>query len=467
MDKRVARRPKAAKRRHVDNRRRRERQGKTQKLIDQGIIALMVQVIQQALVDEVTELLGRAKGERRDPSDRTVVEARCNECGTRYRSEFYRAGFYPRGLLSLVAWGMIQVPRVSCCLCKGMVDFEFVHLVPYGRLWFDLEERARELAAMCVSLRDGVRVLAWSNGQPISIATLNGVVNKTGELAKAFHAGALEQVPGAVMLDGIWLKVLEPTGEKYTDKKGRVRDRLKKREFPLLVAYGVDPLSGERWILDWEKGRDEDAESWERLLMRLQDKGLSAGRGLKLFIHDGSAGLGKALEMVYFGEGVEHQRCIFHKLQNVKRDVVGEEGMKPKERRERRAEVLADAVEVYQGKDAQEIRRRLAQFRAKWQAKEPKAVQTLERDFEKTLVYLKVLEEARRTGVEWKVECLRTTSPLERVQRDFRRKFRQVVIFHSQRGIDAAIQLVIAHRHLADRSTQPWERLLQEALLAA
>jgi len=41
-----------------------------------------------------------------------------------------------------------------------MVDSEFVHLVPYGRLWFALEERARELAAMCVSLRDGVRVLS-------------------------------------------------------------------------------------------------------------------------------------------------------------------------------------------------------------------------------------------------------------------------------------------------------------------
>ena len=51
-------------------------------------------------------------------------------------------------------------------------------------------------------------------------------------------------------------------------------------------------------------------------------------------------GLGRALELVYFGDGVEHQRCIFHKLQNVKRDVVGEEGMSRKERTERRKEVL-------------------------------------------------------------------------------------------------------------------------------
>ncbi len=168
---RVPRRPKAAKRRHVEGKKRREQQGETQRLIDAGIIALVIQVIQQALREEVSRLLGRGKGKRRDLGDRTKVEACCNRCGSHYRRDFYRAGFYMRGLLSLVAWGRIRVPRVSC-VCGGMVDFEFVHLAPYGRLWFDMEELARELAAMCVSLRDGVRVLSWQNGQPVCIATL-------------------------------------------------------------------------------------------------------------------------------------------------------------------------------------------------------------------------------------------------------------------------------------------------------
>ena len=75
------------------------------------------------------------------------------------------------------------------CRCGGMVDFEFVHLVPYGRLWFDVGERARELAAMCVSLRDGVRVLSWQSGQPVSIATLNCLVNRAADLAGAFQLG--------------------------------------------------------------------------------------------------------------------------------------------------------------------------------------------------------------------------------------------------------------------------------------
>jgi len=462
----VTRRAKTCKRRQIDRKQRRQHQRRVQLKIDEDIAKIVREIIEQALQDEVTQILGRAKGERRKLEDGTVVEACCNRCGSRYRRLFYRAGYYERGLLSFEVWGKIAVPRLSC-VCGGMVDFELAHLVPYGRLWFDLEERARELAGLCVSLRDAVEVLAWRNGQPISIATANRLVNQTAVLAKAFHVGRLESVPAVVMLDGIWLKVLEPTGEEYTDKKGRRRQRLKGRKFPLLVAYGVDPVSGERWLLDWERGRAEDEESWRKLLDRLLERGLCAERGLALFIHDGSAGLEKAFELVYFGAGVERQRCVFHKLRNVRRDVVGEEGMSRKERRERRGQVLAEAAEVYRGENEQEIKRRLAGFRAKWGEKEPKAVATLERDFERTLVYLKVRERARRKGQEWKVECLRATSALERVQRHFRQKAAQVVIFHSEQGFEAAVQLVISHRHLASSPAEPWQRLLEEALLIA
>jgi putative transposase len=463
---RVPRRPKTAKRRSVDKKDRREAQGKVGRRIKEAIALVVEGAIQESLLDEVTGLLNRAKGQRRDLGDKTVVEASCNRCKARYRSHFYRDGFYPRSLLTLDAWGQIQVPRLSC-VCGGMVDYEFVQLVPYGRLWFDVEERARQLAALCVSLRDGVEVLAWGNEQPLSIGTLNRLVNRAADLAGAFRARPLERIPAVVMLDGVWLKILTPTGEKFIDKKARKRDRLKVRKFPLLVAYGVDPLRGERWLIDWEKGREEDTESWRKLLMRLQGRGLSEGRGLRLFVHDGCLGLAKALDIVYFGDGVGHQRCIFHKLQNVKRDVVGEEGMSAKDRSKRRVELLSDAAGVYRGEDEGEIRQRLAQFRTKWAGREPKAVATMERDFDQTLAYLKVAEKARRRGQEWRPECLRTTSPLERVQRQFRQKARQVTIFHSDRGVDAAIQLVIAHRHLADQSTQFWGTLLEEALLAA
>ena len=287
-------------------------------------------------------------------------------------------------------------------------------------------------------------------------------------MAKAFHQGQFGRVPAVVMLDGIWLKVLLPSDEEYADKRGRRRKRYKLRKFPLLVAYGVDPISGQRWVLDWERGEDEDAASWQRLLERLLERGLHVERGLALFIHDGSAGLDKAFELVWFGEGVESQRCIFHKLRNVGRDVVGDEGMTGKERRKRRCEVLEDAANVYRGAAEGEIRQRLLSFREKWGEKESAAVATLERDFDRTLVYLRVRERARQRGEEWRLECLRTTSPLERAQRHFRQKARQIVVAHSWDGIETAVRLVISHRHLTDDSpTGDWAAQFEEALLAA
>jgi transposase-like protein len=190
-------------------------------------------------------------------------------------------------------------------------------------------------------------------------------------------------------------------------------------------------------------------------------------RGLALFVHDGSAGLAQALELVHFGARVEQQRCIFHKLQNVRREVVGA-GLSARERQRRRREVLAAASAVYRGESESEIRGRLARFREEWGKREPGAVATLEREFDQTLVYLRVLGRARESGEEWREECLRTTSPLEGVQRHLRQKVRQMVIGHSQPGLEAAIYLVIRHHRLvAGQEAADWAAQLEEALLAA
>jgi transposase-like protein len=82
-------------------------------------------------------------------------------------------------------------------------------------------------------------------------------------------------------------------------------------------------------------------------------------------------------------------------------------------------------------------------------------------------VYLDVLAEARKHGEEWPVRYLRTTSMLERVNRALRQKFRQVVIFHSELGLDAAMQLVIAHRGLGGASFECWVDAIEEGLKVA
>jgi hypothetical protein len=132
---------KTRKSRYVERQARRKQQRRLQRQTEEAIREVVREAFEQALCDEVTLLLGRAKSERRDALDPTEVTACCNRCGTRLRARFYRAGFYQRSILTFEVWLEIKVPRVSC-VCRGMVDFESVHLEPYGRVWFDLEERA-------------------------------------------------------------------------------------------------------------------------------------------------------------------------------------------------------------------------------------------------------------------------------------------------------------------------------------
>ncbi|MBI3978719.1 MAG: hypothetical protein HY331_11100, partial [Chloroflexi bacterium] len=71
------------------------------------------------------------------------------------------------------------------------------------------------------------------------------------------------------------------------------------------------------------------------------------------------------------------------------------------------------------------------------------AVATLLRDFEKTIVYLEVLEEAAQRGEVWDRKYLRTASALERLNRRLRQMVRQVVLFHSTAGLEARVYLVL------------------------
>src|SRR5436305_14989145 len=87
--------------------------------------------------------------------------------------------------------------------------------------------------------------------------------------------------------------------------------------------------------------------------------------------------------------------------------------------------VQKQASAIYQAESAAQARERLACWAEQWRERAPKGVATLERDFEQTLVYYSLPSVAR----EW----IRTTSLLERTNRQLRRKFRQAVTFGSRK----------------------------------
>jgi transposase-like protein len=455
---------------------RREGLVQRQEVWTQQWVGLVRGLAEAVLKSEIQELLGRPGGKWGDRSEQVAVRASCNKCQRKWRSWFRRNGSYPRSLV--IEGGVLELraPRLRCA-CGGVVDLSFSLFAPYERISPELAERFREAVALGLTLRQVGQVTAPANGGPLAKSTINTRILEVNRLVDALRQALLARIPPVVLVDGIWLKVLEPTGERFRDAKGRDRPRMRRKQVGLLVAYGVDPRTGEWWVLDWERAEQEDEASWGRLLERLRQRGLTAERGLRLIVSDGSDGLKAALRLVDLGEGVKHQLCVFHRLRNIGKAVkgvltavtAGQEAKALKEaRRKRRQEVVKEAATIYQGANREEILRRRDEFVAKWREQEPEAVATLLRDFEQTIVYVQVQAAAESWGEHWDVRYLRTTSALERLNRRLRQMMRQVILLHSDRGLDVRVYLVLLQAgELLIPKGEDWLQWLEQELAAA
>lgn len=438
-------------------------------------IAVAKGFIEALLQEDVARLLGRPVGEWGDRNEQVEVSAECNRCHRKLRGWFRRNGTYPRSLTIDGIVVDLAAPRLRCH-CGGAVDFSFTVFAPYERLSFELEDRLREGVALGLTLRQVGEMTAPANGGPLAKSTINERVLEVAKLVGAFRQETLERVPSVLLVDGLWVNLMVVTEETYTNKRGQVRKRMHRQRIVLLVALGVEPKTGEWWVVDWERAAQEDQAGWERLLERLRQRGLTSEKGLRLIVSDGSEGLAAALALVDLGPGVKHQRCVFHKLKNIVKVVKGvcAEGQAPNSKdareakRQRRAEVVKEAAAIYQGTDRAKVEQRRDAFVAKWHESEPEAVAALLRDFDQTLVYLEVRVAAAERGADWDVRYLRTTSLLERLNRTLREMTDRVVLLHSQDGLDARVYLLLlqAGAILIDQGAD-WQEVLEESLTAA
>ena len=434
--------------------------------INAVICPIIGEMFTDALDDQVAILLGRSKGQHRAKVTPQPTTLRCLHCGRQQTLDFVRKGYYERSQLTL--WGSIDlaVPRVECT-CGHCPPVAFDILSAYDRLWSDVDALSMGLVAWSVSLRTIGAVVQLQSGQVISIGTAQRRVRRVAALAAAQMREKLTASPPVVVLDALWGSMMVETGETKKDKRGRLRRVKRGKKVPLLVALGVDPVMGKTTLLAWRQGTAEGVEDWTALLTALYERGIHADSGLRLFIHDGCAGLESALGEVDFG-AVRRQRCIFHKLRNVARDVLGQDGMTREEKRGRLLAVLEEASAIYDAPSAAEARERATAFRAHWQEQEPKAVATLERDFEMTVTYYALLDEAQASGSAWRPQCLRTTSVLEGENGSLRTKWRQARSFWSVEGQTGALWLVARQRERDDkRDRTAWLSPIVAALLAS
>lgn len=408
-----------------------------QKQAKAAACAAIKPVLQEFLEAEVCAKLGREKGAPRQVSGQPrEIDWQCVFCGCQEANQFTRDGHYRRDLET--GWGHLEglrVPMIECQKCQHDVVSHFAILEKYDRFWMDLDQDVLFSNGCCQSLRQIQERWSATVGGSVGLRTLNERINQIEPLAKCAHTGPLTDIPPVIQLDGIWVTITSQQEKVKPDKRHRQRKQRTGRKMVILVALGFWP-DGRRQILDWQIARSEDHQEWEVLVNRLWERGCRPEQGLQLVVRDGSGGLGEALALVY-GTTVPEQRCIFHTLQNVSKKSRTE--LKGKENQEQRKRLMEQAAAIYQAETSTEAQARLTRWAGQWREQVPQSVATLERDFAQTLVFYEI------SGLD--LTWLRTTSLLERTNRELRRKFRQVVTFGSLRGAEAAIYLQVRRLH--------------------
>ena len=193
-------------------------------------------------------------------------------------------------------------------------------------------------------------------------------------------------------------------------KAVKVRDRGRVVSKAVVVAYAVHE-SGIREVIGLDIGEVESGAFWTEFLRSLRKRGLD---GISLAISDQHEGLKAAIARVL---GCAWQRCTVHFL----RDMVMHC------RRDQRGLVAAALREVFNAEDRDQARERITNVLERLQAVAPKVCELLEAAEEDLIAFYCFPAE------HW--TKIRSTNPLERVNKEIGRRTDVVGIFPN----DAAV----------------------------
>ncbi len=237
-----------------------------------------VRVALQELIElEATERIGAAPYERSE--DRTTE----------------RNGHRPRALTTKAGDVELRIPKLR----KG--SFFPIILEPRRRIDQALYAVVMEAYVHGISTRSVDDLVEAMGGTGVSKSEVSRICASLDETVGAFRTRTLAHVEFPyIYLDATYLHVRNKPG-----KGGQVVS------MAVVVATGVT-ARGEREILGLDVGDSEDEVFWRSFLLSLKQRGLG---GVRLVISDQHSGLVAALSRAL--QGVAHQRCRVHFARNL------------------------------------------------------------------------------------------------------------------------------------------------------
>ena len=356
-------------------------------------------VCQQLMEWEVSELVGASRGERA-PEERLT-----HRNGYRQRAWQTRAGEIE-----------LAIPKIR----RGSYFPSF--LEPRKRSEQALVAVVQEAYVAGVSTRKVDQVVE-SLGLRISKSEVSRICQGLDEQVEAFRNRPLEGRYRYLWLDA---------------KIERVRDGGRVVQKALVLAYAVHE-TGYREVIGLDVGECETEAFWRSFLRLLVKRGLT---GVQLVVSDAHAGLKKAIGQVL---GCPWQRCTVHFL----RETLGHV------RKDQQGMVAALVRPIFNADDRDAARKLVSDALERLRKPLPKVAALLE-DAEEDLLAFYAFP-----AMHW--PKLRSTNPLERVNREVGRRTDVVGIFPNDQAlirlatavvIEQNDEWLVGHRYLSNHSLE-------------
>jgi putative transposase len=347
-------------------------------------------ILQQALEDEVSEFLGRARYER---AEETVA---------------HRNGYERRTVRSTSGPVELERPRVRDASKLGFVSRILGRHVTRT---YALESLVISSFIRGLSTRDVEAVLEDTFDAPVSSrSTVSRVLEDTRERYRRWCKRRLDEHDLVYLfLDAVYLK-LHPDD---TPAEG------------VLVAWGVT-LEGRKVLLGLQLGSRESYENWLAFGRDLVARGLNAPG---LICADGAPGLWKAARELW--PHADEQHCTIHALRNVTAKLPERHHTEVKARWWKTFDEAASPGEARSGLQA---------IVADYHQAYPSAMAVIERNLDALVVHLRWPSEHRKR--------IRTTNLLERTFVEVRRRTKVIGRFP---GETSALSLIWAVLELTSR----------------
>ena len=372
-----------------------ERKGKAEQIDvkellarDQDFVRVALEALLQAALEaEMTEAIGAEKGER--------TETRLS----------YRSGYYGRSLITRVGTLELRVPQ------DRLGRFSTDLFARYQRSEKALVGTLAEMYVQGVSTRKVKAVTEALCGHSFSASAISAVNKSLDEALHKFAERRLAEPFPYLILDARYEKVREG---------GIIAGQA------VQIAVAVDG-EGRRQVLAVELANRESRSSWRDFLLRLKERGLF---GVEFVVSDDHEGLRQAIREVL--SGAVWQRCYVHFLRNAL-------GHLPRKLAD---DCLQELRWIYDRRELVEVRRDIAAWLAKWQAKHSKLCDWVEENIEETLTYYRLPLAHHKH--------MKSTNMLERFNQELKRRTHVVRIFPNG---ESCLRLV---RALAVETHENW-----------